>query len=134
MTMFVRDCMHRGVVSCGFDTPIEEISRRLCQERATAIVVVDALGEVAGIISRTDLARVFVGATRAARAEDLMTADVTTIVPHIPVQAAVQLMLDRKIHQLVILHAKPAPARPVGMLSLDDVVRLMAGGNCGGDE
>jgi CBS domain-containing protein len=126
MSLFVRDVMSRGVVTCQLDTPIEEIASRMCKARATAIVVVDNIGEVAGIISRTDLARVFVASKGGRRAEDIMTGNVITIVPHIPVQAAVELMLDHKIHQLVILHAKPAPGRPVGLLSMDDVVRLLA--------
>lgn len=126
MNVLVRDVMSRGVVTCGLDASIEEIARRLHAARASAIVVVNALGEVAGIISATDLARVFVTSQLDQCAEDIMTHDVATIVPDIPIKAAVQLMLDRKIHQLVILHAKPAPARPVGMLSLDDIVRLLA--------
>jgi len=126
MSLFVRDVMSRGVVTCNLDSPISEIADRLCKAKATAIVVVDAMGEVAGIISRTDLARVFTGSSRGERAEDIMTLDVATIIPDIPVRAAVELMLDRRIHQLVILHTRPAPVRPVGMLSLDDIVRLMA--------
>jgi len=126
MSLFVRDVMSRGVITCNLDTPIEEVANRICKARATAIVVVDDLGEIAGIISRTDMARIFVSAKPGRRAEDVMTANVITIVPNIPVQAAVQLMLDHKIHQLVIMHAKPALGRPVGILSMDDVVRIMA--------
>ena len=126
MSLFVRDVMSRGVITCTFDTPLEEIANRMCAARAAAIVVVDELGEVAGIISRTDLARVFVAPKRNWRAEDIMVANVITVVPDIPVQAAVHLMLDHKIHQLVLLHAKPARQRPVGILSMDDIVRIMA--------
>jgi CBS domain-containing protein len=126
MSVFVRDVMSRGVVTCGLDTPIADVATRMHKARATTIVVVDAIGEVTGIISRTDLARVFVRGMSGRRAEDIMTANVVTIVPNIPVQAAVQMMLDQRIHQLVILHERPAPARPVGLLSMDDIVRIMA--------
>ncbi len=126
MSVFVRDVMSRGVITCNLDTPIQEVANRICKAHATAIIVVDDLGEIAGIISRTDLSRVFVSTKQSQRAEDIMTANVITIVPHIPVQAAVQLMLDHKIHQLVIMHAKPALGRPVGILSMDDIVRIMA--------
>jgi len=118
--------MNRGVITCNLDTPIEEVANRMCRARATAIVVVDSIGEIAGIISRTDLARAFVAGATGRRAEDIMTANVITIVPNIPVRAAIQLMLDRHIHQLVIMHARPALGRPVGLLSMDDIVRLMA--------
>jgi len=126
MSLFVRDVMSRGVITCTFDTPLEEVAQRMCKAHSSAIVVVDDLGEIAGIISRTDLARVFVAAKGKRRAEDIMTANVVTIAPDIPVQAAVHLMLDHKIHQLVIMHAKPALGRPVGMLSMDDIVRILA--------
>lgn len=117
--------MSRSFVTCTVDTPLDELARRLERAKATAIIIVDELGELAGIISRTDLARVYVSGDYDKLAEDIMTSDVITISPHIPVKAAVQLMLDKKIHQLVIQHARPAPSRPVGMLSLNDIIRLM---------
>jgi len=126
MGLFVRDVMSRSFVTCASNAPVQEVARRLYLAQATAIVVVDAVGELAGVISRTDLARVFVSRQFSLTAEDIMTANVVTIVPDIPVEAAVQLMLDKHIHQLVIQHARPATARPVGMLSTNDIVRLMA--------
>ena len=126
MGLLVREVMRRGVTTCGLDTPLTDAAQRMCDSHATAVVVVDALSEVAGIISRTDLAQAYLSGQIDAHAEDVMTADVATIVPHIPVEAAVQIMLDRRIHQLVILHPKPALGRPVGMLSMEDIVRLVA--------
>jgi CBS domain-containing protein len=126
MGLFVRDVMSRSFITCEFTAPLREVARRLHAARATAIVVLDAVGELAGVISRTDLARAFVSGDTYRTAEDVMSTRVVTIVPDIPVEAAVQLMLDKHIHQLVILHARPAPARPVGVLSTNDIVRLMA--------
>ena len=126
MSLLVRDVMHRGVITCGLDTPLVEVAQRMCDATLTAIVVVDGLGELTGIISRTDLARAYLSDRTGGNAEDIMTADVATIIPDIPVNAAIQIMLDRRIHQLVILHAKPAIGRPVGILSMADVVRLVA--------
>jgi len=129
MSLLVRDVMHRGVAICNMDTPLKEVARRMCGAHVTAIVVVDALGEVVGIISGTDLAQAYVDARLEDLAEDIMTTSVATIMPDIPVKAATQLMLDHKIHQLVIQHARPTPAIPVGMLSMNDVMRLIAD-NC----
>jgi CBS domain-containing protein len=56
-----------------------------------------------------------------------MSAKVETILPDIPISAAIMIMLDRKVDRLVIMHAKGGPVRPVGVLSLSDVVRDMAG-------
>ncbi len=56
-----------------------------------------------------------------------MSHDVETIIPDVPVSAAVLVMLDKGVDRLVIQHAKPAPQRPVGVLALSDVIREMAG-------
>lgn len=129
MSPFVHDVMHRGVTICNMDTRLEEVAKRMCDAHASAIVVVDSLGEVAGIISSTDLAQAYVSDKLDSQAEDIMTTSVATIVANIPVEAAIQIMLDRRIHQLVIMHARPAPGRPVGMLSMNDIMRLIAD-NC----
>ena len=59
--------------------------------------------------------------------ETVMSTGVETILPDIPVSAAVLIMLDRRVDRLVIVHASPATPRPAGVLSLSDVVRDMAG-------
>jgi CBS domain-containing protein len=56
-----------------------------------------------------------------------MSHKVETIIPDIPVSAAVLIMLDRGVDRLVIMHARPAPQRPVGVLSLSDIIQDMAG-------
>ena len=59
--------------------------------------------------------------------ETVMSHEVETIIPDIPVSAAILIMLDKGVDRLVIQHAKPAPQWPVGVLSLSDVIRDMAG-------
>lgn len=126
--MLVRDVMHRGVVTCPLDMSLRDVARRMAQARCSAVVVLDSAGEVAGIISCLDIARAFVEGRLDMRAEEAMKTDVVTIVPDIPIKTAVQLMLDHDVQQLVILHARPSVARPVGMISVEDVVRYIAGG------
>jgi len=122
----VRDVMRRGVVTCHTDAPLPKVATLMAQSNASAVAVVNPQGELIGIISRTDLVRAYLKPFVQLRAEDIMTTQVATIIPDIPVRAAVQIMLDRGVHQLVILHARPAPQRPVGILTMDDVVRDMA--------
>lgn len=125
MAVLVRDIMKRGVPTCQLDTPVLQVARQMLRANADAVVVVDDLGEVSGIISRTDIVRLHSQRYWEMRAEDIMTYNVLTIVPDVPVNAAAQLMLDNRIHQLVILHARPAPQRPVGILTMRDVIRYM---------
>jgi CBS domain-containing protein len=127
MVKFVRDVMSRSVMSCIAETTVQEATQRMAEHGVNALVVVqEATGELEGIVSRSDLARVYDTDYDATMVEAIMSQDVETIIPDIPVSAAVLIMLDRGVDRLVIMHAKPAPQRPVGVLSLSDIVRDMA--------
>jgi len=124
----VRDVMSRGVVTCTPETSIREAARRMAESRLSALVVVEKTsGELEGIVSRSDLARVYGQDYDALTVESVMSQRVETIIPDVPVSAAILIMQDRKVDRLVILHTPPATQIPVGMLSLSDVVRDIAG-------
>lgn len=124
---FVRDVMSRSVVTCTLDTTVREAARRMTEQGVNALVVVEELsGELEGVVTRSDLARAYGQDYDVVQVESVMSHEVQTIVPDIPVSAAVLLMLDRKVDRLVIMHAKPGPPRPVGVLSLSDIVRDIA--------
>lgn len=128
MPKFVRDVMSRGVVTCTPETTVREAARRMVEHHLNALVVVDELsGELEGIVSRSDLAQVYEQDYDALIVESVMTHEVETIIPEIPVSAAVLIMSDRNVDRLVIMHSKPAPQRPVAVLSLSDIVRDIAG-------
>ena len=128
MPKFVRDVMSRSVMTCTLETTVREAARRMAENNLNALVVVDELsGELAGIVSRTDLARVYEQNYESLTVDSVMTDEVETINPDIPVSAAVMIMMDRNVDRLVIMHPKPAPQRPVAVLSLSDVVRDIAG-------
>jgi CBS-domain-containing membrane protein len=122
----VRDVMHRKVMSCRVDTPLPEVARLLNSEKINALVVVDESGDLSGVVSQTDLVKVCERDWKSMVAEDVMTSDVVTVVADIPVLAAVELMVDNQIHRVVITQGGLAPRRPVGVLSMTDVVREMA--------
>jgi len=118
--------MHRKVISCRLDTPLKEAAIMLDSEKINALVVVDESGDLCGVVSQSDLVKVCEKDWEGLAAEDVMTPDVVTMVGDIPVLAAVELMLDNQIHRVVIIQGGLAPRRPVGVLSMTDVVREMA--------
>jgi CBS domain-containing protein len=123
----VRDVMHRGVISCRGDESVLDVAHRLREYAINAIVVLDQSGRAEGVISQTDLARAYIrGDWRHRTADEIMTPDVVTISGDIPLDVAVQIMLDKRIHRLLIVQGGLTPNRPVGILSLSDVVREMA--------
>jgi crotonyl-CoA carboxylase/reductase len=128
MTTLVRDVMHRGVITCWADEPLIDVARRMQEYTINAIFVLDQSGRAEGIISQTDLARVYVKQKewQPRTAEEIMTAEIVTISGDIPLEAAVQIMLDKRIHRLLIVQGGRTPNRPVGVLSLSDVVREMS--------
>lgn len=128
VTRFVRDVMSRSVLTCTLETPAREAAQRMAEHHVSALIVVEETsGDLEGIVSRTDLARVYDKDIDNLTVEMIMNHRVETIVPDIPVSAAVLIMLDYNVDRLVIMHAKPGPQRPVGVLSLSDIVRDMAG-------
>ena len=125
----VRDVMHRGVIVCWPDESVLDVARRLREYSISAIFVLDESGRAEGVISQTDLARAYaLGNWQHRTAVEIMTPDVVTITGDIPLDVATQIMLDRQIHRLLIVQGGRTPNRPVGVLSLSDVVHEMARG------
>ena len=124
----IRDVMHRGVITCWADESLVDVARRLNEYTINALFVLDESGRAEGVISQTDLARSYVQANWWERtAEEIMTPSVITITGDIPLEAAIQIMVDKKIHRLLIVQGGRTPNRPVGVLSLSDVIQEMAG-------
>jgi CBS domain-containing protein len=125
----VRDWMREGVIACRPETPIPEVAETMKAHGISALVVVDAEGLAVGVISRTDLANAifvepYLRHWRGMTARHLMTSPVVSVRAETPVGEAIQLLTSRRIHRLVV--TEPAPAggeRPVGILSMTDVVR-----------
>lgn len=123
----VRDVMHRGVIICWADEPLIDVALRLCEYDINALFVLDDSGRAVGVISQTDLARAYMeGKWKERTADEIMATDVVTITGDIPLNVAIQIMLDKKIHRLLIVQGGRTPNRPVGVLSLSDIVSEMA--------
>jgi len=58
--MQVKDIMHKDVVTIHLDATIEEAALTMSNHHIAGLVVVDALGTVAGIITETDIFKSFV--------------------------------------------------------------------------
>lgn len=125
MEKFVRDVMRRGVLTCNADTPLPEVAKTLTGHKINALFVVNDSGDACGVVSQTDLVRAYSQGRDLNNlvAEDVMTPEVITVVADIPVRTAAKIMIDRGIHRLLITMGGPLPYRPVGILSMSDIVR-----------
>lgn len=126
----VRDWMHAGVVTCRPDTPVTDVARTMRAEHISALVVTDAEGLAVGVISRTDLAsstfvEAYLAHWRGMEARHLMTSPAVSVRPEMPVAEAIELLRRRKIHRLVVSEPAAGGERPVGILSMTDIVARM---------
>ena len=123
----VRDWMHRGVIACRPDTPAAEVAETMNAHDVSALVVVDAAGYALGLISRTDL----VNATfiqpyfkhwQGLAARHLMSSPVVSVRADAPIAEAACLLRERKIHRVVVTDLEGTRERPIGILSVTDLV------------
>ena len=123
----VRDWMHRGVIACSPDTPADEVAGSMATHDISALVVVDADGYTVGLISRTDLVNAtfvqpYLRHWRGLSARHLMSSPVISVREDTPVERAIALIRERKIHRVVVTLAEGGRERPIGILSVTDVV------------
>jgi len=123
----VKHIMHKGVITCAPDLLIQEVVRVVADTDVHAIIVVKPSGAVEGIISHMDLLRLYGKDLTQYKASDIMTSDVIDVSPEAPVADAVKILLDKKIHRLLVTEETEQGKVPVGVLSTTDIIRDMRG-------
>ena len=122
----VRDVMHRAIVTCDVNTPAKEAAQLLARYDTHALVVLDEMGEVTGVITVSDFVRNYFRDLSALRAEDVMSTPVITVAGSATLAEAAQLMLDHGVHQLVVLHTlEGSRRRAVGLITRAHVLKEM---------
>ncbi len=134
----VREVMHHGVVSCHPETSLSEVAHRLLSNRISAVIVVDADGYLAGVVSQTDLVLARQGRTpeqlAALTAADIMTANVVTCTADARLSQTITVMTRNRIHRLVVAELRDNKLWPIGVVSMTDIVRQTLGGGEQGDD
>lgn len=127
----VRDWMHVGVVTCRPNTPVAEVADIMKTQDVSALVVVNDDGYAVGVISRIDLVNAsfvqpYLRRWLGMAAQHLMSSPIISVRAEDPVEKAVRLLRERKIHRLVVTEPEGDRERPVGILSVTDLVRYVA--------
>jgi len=125
-----RDWMHVGVISCRPDTPAGEVADSMRAHGISALVVVDDAGYAVGVISRTDLLNAtfvqpYLKHWRGLAARHLMSSPVISVRGETSVEEAITLIHERKIHRVVVTELEGDRERPIGILSVTDLVYHM---------
>ncbi len=124
----VRDRMHKGFISCTKNDSLGSAAKIMIENDIHALVVTDG-DEVAGVLSQTDL----VLALQGRKAKDaskmpvgeVMTEGCATCDVDSPMSEAITQMMKLRIHRLLVTEND----KPVGVLSMTDIVRRMMGGS-----
>lgn len=129
ISRLVGEIMHKGVLACQPATPMCEVVRALSEPERHTLVVVDAHGELLGILSHMDVLPYYGQDLQNYQAKDVMTPsnEICVVTPSMPITEAVRLMVERRIHHLVVTEEGSGGLRPVGIVSTADIVREMRG-------
>lgn len=153
--MLVRDIMSSPAITVNEATPVPEVARLMQDRNVGAVIVVDRAGQLAGVVTETDFARiaravpfsvrlapVIFGGRAASPAElqeiferasklgagDVMSRDVQTVAEDAPVGEVLRHMLDRDLKHVPVVRDGGAGKRgtPVGMVARHDILKLAA--------
>ena len=113
----------RSVVTVAPGRTLQEIAGILAEKKIGAVVVVDAKGAIAGIVSERDVVSAVArhGAAGLKKAaSDVMTAKVRTCAPNDTEAELMGLMTTHRIRHLPVVEG----GKLAGMVSIGDVVKL----------
>jgi CBS domain-containing protein len=124
MSLRASDVMIKDVLTVLESTPLKEVARLFGEKNITGAPVVNAPGELIGVISETDLIRksTTIGAWSPSTAGQIMTKPAVTVAPDDPLQKVCELMYERRIHRVVV--AEGPTIR--GIITTMDILRAIA--------
>jgi CBS domain-containing protein len=114
----------RGVISIGPDEPVLEAVRSMAERHVGALLVVEADGRVAGIVSERDYARKVVLQGRSSHdtpVRAIMTGTIISAPLTATVHDAMRIMTERRIRHLPVMTGE----RLEGVVSIGDLVKAV---------
>ena len=123
----VRDLMTVGVRTCSPDTPVGEVARLLLDKELEGVVVLDRDGQGVGVVTQDDVVRAYSrDDARTLTAEDVMQDGVVELPPDIPLAVAAQIMRDKGVRVVFLMHNASGIIYPAAMLSYRHFLRHLA--------
>ena len=120
--MRVSDVMHTPAATCGTSATLREATHMMDTKNVGCVVVIDAVGEISGIVTDRDVALRAVARGRSAdiTVDEIMSRDVATISPRADIHEAARIMMKRGVRRLP---AVDEHGMIHGLVALDDLVR-----------
>lgn len=123
----VSDLMHKGVIACKPETPMNEVVRIVSDTDVHAIVVMGDENLPVGIISHTDIIRLYGEELSQHKAQEVMSKTIYDIEADAVAKQAADKMLASGVHRLLVVEGEGASKIPVGIISTTDLVKEMRG-------
>ncbi len=122
----VRDVMTPEVCALKEEDSLQAVMEALAAYRFGAMLITDAAGRPAGVVSKTDLIAAYLhGLPARVPARNVMSTPVTAVDGDAPLAEALRTMIFADLHRLLVY--KESPQNLVGVLSLSDVARFRSG-------
>ena len=124
MTLYASDVMVKDVITISESTPLKEVTKLFGERRITGVPVVNAEGELTGVLSETDIVRKTnsIGAWSPSLAGQIMTKPAVAVSPNETLQRVCELMHNRHIHRIVVAEGRNI----VGIITTMDILRAIA--------
>lgn len=124
----VSDVMTRGVITVDINTPFKEVIKIMSENRIHAVVVVNNDGEFMGVISSYDIIKTLneVENPLSLTAEDIMTPKPISIDGDQNLKDAIEVMINKKVHRVLIISKHMGKLIPVGILSITDIIKFLS--------
>jgi CBS domain-containing protein len=121
--MKVTEVMHTPAVTCRPEDTLEEAALTMAARGVGCVLVIDRVGELAGIVTDRDIAVRGVGHGRSGDipVEEVMSRDVATVDTHADVTTAVATMVKWSVRRLPVVDGF---GNVHGLVALDDLIRL----------
>ena len=116
-----------GCHSCSPDTPLVEAVTQMVNHDISCLVVTGHDGYLAGIITRNDVLRGYLASDEWQRLPvgDYMTREVITVTPEDLLSTVANLLLDHRIHRVVVVRQENGKPKPVAVVSDTDLIYHM---------
>jgi signal-transduction protein with cAMP-binding, CBS, and nucleotidyltransferase domain len=117
--------MHTPAVTCTPTATVGDAARLMASRNVGCVIVIDAVGEVAGIVTDRDITVRGVAEGRSADipVQEVMTRNVATVDPTVDAADAAATMMKRRVRRLPVVDIH---GHVHGLVALDDLIRNVA--------
>lgn len=124
MTLLASDVMIKDVITVSESTLLKDVTKIFSENRITGVPVVNAAGDLVGVLSETDIIRKTnsIGAWSPKTAGQIMTKPAVTVSPTETLQRVCEMMHNRHIHRVVVAEGKQIK----GIITTMDILRTIS--------